>query len=443
MAIQFCVRILVAALLFGVLSRAGVARAEDGGNDACPAVLVEADDVRERYDAEGRLVHQLRLQRGRHVQDVAVAHQDGHAVARTEATAGQLRIARTQWDADRVTAAECVVNGVLVARAAYRYDGDRLIRMEKQFFGDAAASAAGETAAAAKPRTETTHFFYDADGNRIATEVRGPDGKRISISHANRAAPAVPVQLAFSAGGSYQSDTELYDVTAGIGIHRRPKTHRYGSDPLEVSLEGTFRFHRVAGATTTDQTTVRFGADYHYILPRITLFTFTSTDRNLPANLQLNLEEAVLGVKVDIIPLEQYSLDASFAPVWNYRSIVSPAAEEPGTETVENTSKLRGSFRARAGFQRPTWSLVDTFEFLPTLFGDDVAEEDDFWSRTVIRNTVRLEINLTQHLVLREEFKYTRDPAMRAQADCTDSNNSLCRGYALATTTSLILNLDL
>ena len=80
---------------------------------------------------------------------------------------------------------------------------------------------------------------------------------------------------------------------------------------------------------------------------------------------------------------------------------------------------------------------------MPTLFGDDVAQENKFWNRTVIRNTLAFDVTLTRRLVFREELKYTRDPAMRAQANCPDSSNPLCRGYAVANTTSLVLNLEL
>jgi hypothetical protein len=60
-----------------------------------------------------------------------------------------------------------------------------------------------------------------------------------------------------------------------------------------------------------------------------------------------------------------------------------------------------------------------------------------------LRNTVVLEAVMTEHTRLREEFKYTRDPSTILQAACPDSSNSLCSGYAIATTTSLVVSLDL
>jgi hypothetical protein len=419
------------------------ARAEDGSNDVCPAVSADADDVREQYDAKGRLAHQLRLNHGRYVEEVVIAYGSSHAIARTEVTPGHVRIARTTWDGDKIAHAECYLDNARVGQASYRYDGAHLVSVEKQTLSTPPSAPAPGGAAAPAPEWQktTTRFYYDASGQLIATEVRSGDGQLLSMTRADRATEAVPIQLALTAGGSYQSDTELYDVTAGLGIHRRPKVQRYGGDPLEVGLDAVFRFHRASGTTSTDQTTVRFAADYHEILPRITLFTFTSTDRNLPANLRLNLEEAVLGIKLELVPRALYQADISFAPVWNYRSIIAPS--DMGPSVTENTSKMRGSFRARAGIFRPTWSLLDTFEFLPTLFGDEIAQEHKFWNRTILRNTVGLDVTLSQHLTFREEFKYTRDPSIRAQANCPDSSNPMCRGYSLASTTSVILNLDL
>jgi hypothetical protein len=405
------------------------ASAEDGGNDVCPAIFVEADDVRERYDEQGRLVRQLRLHDNRYVQEIAIGYRDGHAVERTESVPGSRRVALTTYDGDQLVSAECRVDGLLTARARYFYDGDRRVRLEK-------GGARGEL-------LETTRFFYDASGQLIATEVRGADGKVVNATHIEREPLQVPIRFSLSAGGSYQSDTELYDFSAGLGVHRIPRPEQYAFDPLDVRLDASFKFHRAAGITTTDQTAMRFSGDYHDIVPRLTLFTFTATERNLPANLRLNLELAVLGAKLEILR-DQYQLDVSFAPIWNYRSINSPTSAEPDSPVVvEDTSKVRGSFRARAGIRRDTWSLLDTFEFLPTLYGDDIDPEDDFWDRTVLRNTVTLDVRLAGHLTFREEFKYTRDPAMRAQASCPDDSNALCRGYSFTSTTSIVLDLEL
>jgi hypothetical protein len=270
--------------------------------------------------------------------------------------------------------------------------------------------------------------------------VRDGAGKLKRRTENERAPPDVPIVLKFTAGGSYQSDTELYDLLAGLGIHRDPGIARYASDPLEVGLDAAYRFNRASGVTSTDQTMLRLAVDYHEVLRRTTLFTFATTERNLPANLRLNLEVAALGVKFDVVPPRELQVDVSFAPVWNFRSIVAPSE---GAGVDETTSKLRGSLRARAGLHFETWSLVNTFEFLPTLYGDEAATEDDFWHRTIVRDTLSLDVNLSPRFTLRQIMKYTWDSAMRAQASCPDPDNPLCLGYAFSMTTAVRLNLEL
>lgn len=203
------------------------ARAEDGGNEVCPALSAAADDVRERYDDHGRLVHQLRLQQSRVVEEIAILHQRDHAVARTELTPGHIRIARTTWKDDHVTFAECQVDGVRTAYATYRYRDEHLESVEKHFWEAPANPEAGATATL-QERIETVRFAYDADGQLVQSEVRATDGKLLSRVLAERAAPKIPIQVALSAGGSYQSDTELYDFSAGLGIHRRPRVQQIG-----------------------------------------------------------------------------------------------------------------------------------------------------------------------------------------------------------------------
>jgi hypothetical protein len=109
----------------------------------------------------------------------------------------------------------------------------------------------------------------------------------------------------------------------------------------------------------------------------------------------------------------------------------------------ETTSKLRGSLRVRAGLHFDSWSLVNTLELLPTLYGDHAAPEDDFWHRTVLRDTLSFDVELSPRFTFHQVFRYTWDSAMRAQAECPEDGNPLCLGYAVSSTTALSLNLEL
>lgn len=421
-----------------LLLQASLAVADDGGNEVCPAISVTADDVRERYDEEGRLVHQLRLLRGVVVEEIALQHRNDHAVARTEITAGNQRVARTYFEGERKVAAECFQKGRREGYVSYTYDADgRLILSDKRTL---VVTTGPESSPAETWTRETTRNSYDASGRLVMVEVRDGAGRLRSRTHSERRPIAVPIVLSLTGGGAYQSDTELYDFLAGIGIHREPKVESYDSDPLEVEFDATYRFHRASGSTSTDQTMTRLALDYHEVVPRITLFTFATTDRNIPVNLRLNLELAVLGGKVDIVRPRNVQLDLSFSPVWNFRSIIAPAPEAGDVD--ETTSKLRGSLRARAGLHFDDWSLLNTLEVLPTLYGDNAATEDDFWHRTVLRNTLSFEVSLSKHFKFREVFRYTWDSSMRAQAECPGPD-PLCLGYAFSSTTALSLNLDL
>lgn len=409
---------------------------QDGSNDVCPAVSLDASDVRDRYDEHGRWVHQLRLSQGRVVEEIELTYRDDRVVERTELTPGHRRVARTHFDGERVVAAECFEDGHSVADARYHYDADgRLVRVDKATF--AKVPAEGQPGTPVWTR-ETTLNTYDAEGQLVLVEVRDAAGRVKSRIASERPPPEVPIVLSLTSGGAYQSDTELYDFLGGIGIRRDPKPERYASDPLEVELAAAYRFHRAAGTTSTDQTTLRMAVDYHDILPRITLFSFMATDRNLPVNLRLNLELAVLGFKLDLVRRQKTRLDVSFAPIWNFRSIVAPEDAED-----ETTSRLRGSLRARAALNFDGWAFANTLELLPTLYGDHAAPENDFWHRTVFRDTMSFDIALSPRFTLRQIVRYTWDSAMRAQAECPDDDNPLCRGYAVSSTTALSLNLEL
>jgi hypothetical protein len=420
---------LVLVSLLGATGLASPVHAQAGTNEACAAEAVAADDTRESYDDHGKLTQQLRISKGQVVADARIAYDEsGHPTERTEATAGHTKVARTNWQGDKVVEAACSVDGVVTARIVYEYDGDRLVSKAELKNGQA-------------PRTTTLR--YDEFGHLLLSETRSSTGEIVSRTEATYEPPRTPVQVTATAGGAYQSDTELIDASAGLGIHRRPPIERYGSDPIEVMLDGAFKFNRAKGITNTDQLTARLAVDYNYVLPRVTLFTFTRTDRNLPANLKLNLEEAFLGLKVDIVPRAPWMLDASVAPVWNFRSIIAPVAAGTPATVDETTSALRASFRLRLGYRTKAYGLNDMVEFLPLVVGDTPVVESDVWSRSIFRNTVSFDVSLSNVVTFHQELKYTRDLSMRAQAVCPNSSSSLCGGYAVASVTALSLKLDL
>jgi hypothetical protein len=409
-----------------------IARADDGGNDVCPPHSADADDVRDIRDASGRLLEQLRLRERAVVEEVHIARDAaGHPTERVETQGSSTRTARTRWAGDHASHAECLEGDAVVSTGDYTYDGDRTLESDEK--------------RADQDRRKTT-YHYDGYGRLDGILVRDEEGHVLAHTEIVQPRPPTPILLTGSAGAVYQSDTALLDVTAGFGIHRKPKWAEYGGDPLEVGLDAAMKFDRTKGLTTTDQTTARIGIDYNYVFPRTTLFAFAATERNVTANLKVNLEVAPIGIKYDILPPTTFRLDASVAPVWNLRA-VSTVMEMPGAAPVPGpdlvTSTLRASFRLRAGISTSHFNLHDTFEFLPMVFGDQPVPSSHFWDRTIIRNTVVLEAVLTEHTRLREEFKYTRDPSTRLQAACPDSSNSLCSGYAIATTTSLVVSLDL
>jgi hypothetical protein len=403
--------------------------ADEGGNDVCPANAIDADDIRDVRDAGGRLLEQLRLRDRAMVQEIHVTRDGaGHAVERVETDGAATRTARTRWAGDHPAHGECLEGDSVVAVGDYAYDGDNLVESDE------------------KPTGKTlrkTSYHYDAYGRLDSVAVRDETGHEIGRTEILQPRPTVPILLTGAAGAIYQSDTALLDVTAAFGVHRKPALEQYGSDPLEVGIDAAMKFDRTKGLTTADQTTARLGIDYNYVFPRTTLFAFAATERNVPANLKVNLEIAPLGIKYDVVPPTTFKFDVSFAPVWNLRAVTTEQGMPPAPGPDLVTSVLRASLRARAGIVTSHFTLHDTFEFLPTIFGDQPVPGSGFWDRTVLRNTVTLDAVLTEHTKLREEFKYTRDPSTNLQAACPDSTNSLCSGFAIATTTSLVVSLDL
>jgi len=162
----------------------------------------------------------------------------------------------------------------------------------------------------------------------------------------------------------------------------------------------------------------------------------------------VDLLVAPLGVKYDFLEGDTWRLDASFAPVWNFRSVQlqpgsacesGPAVDSP---TPCNTSKFRGSFRVRGGYSNSRVKVSNTVEWLPNLAPAD-GYPRGLATDSMLRNTFGFEVALSSKLSLKEAFIFTRDPTLAAQADCTaNPDDLLCDGLSFVTTTTLAFKWD-
>ena len=192
---------------------------------------------------------------------------------------------------------------------------------------------------------------------------------------------------------------------------------------------------------TQNQLDVSTGADLNHLLPRTTFFFFTGLERDPVVNLNMDLVLAPVGVKYDIIDTRRFDLDASVAPVWNYRSISADGVDCDGVEAAGEftcpTSKLRGSLRTKVVLDLHQIKVSDTVEYLPNLI-----PETDFATAlsedSIFVNTFALDVALSTRLTLTESFVFKRDLTLAAQVDCdADPDNLLCDGLLYTTATTL------
>jgi hypothetical protein len=276
----------------------------------------------------------------------------------------------------------------------------------------------------------------------------------------------VPIRVGLDGGLNFDSSTGYRQASLGFEIIRKPTAEAFGLDPLEVRVNGAYELARTLDSKENDYQLIDasnhlrlgFGVDYNYLFPKTTPFLFLSLDRDEVNNLQADLQLAPLGIKYDLVPRDVWLVDASFAPVWNYRAILEETTfEEDGScsgtldpedpsicEQEKSTSKLRGSFRFRVGYGNDHFSLRNTLEFLPNLRPEDQSLGWALSNDSILRDSLVFEARLTERLTFRQELRYTSDPTLADQAsDCGDgaSNNpsSLCDGKIYSSMTSLSL----
>ncbi len=393
-----------------------------------------AREVRETWSAAGRLVRRLTFDKGVLQAETTFVYDDAGRLVeeRTTGTGGAVVQSWTYND-DGTTASHAIVtDGVATLREAFTYtDGKVTSRV-----------------VATPDGTSSTTTTYGPNGEPTLVETRAASGELLARTVSDREAPPherVKLNVGINGGVATSSDVRSTALRAGFLISRKPTVAQYDFDPIEFSAYGDYNRATSFGELTNDQLKAGVGFDYNELVGPLTAFLFTAVERNPVANLDIDLLVAPIGVKYDIVPEGVFTLDASFAPVWNFRSIAVPAGGECDDRILVEDghctySKIRGSFRVRAAVGTKAVTLKDVVEFLPTLnpegsFGAALADE------SIFRNTATLTVKLTDALSLSESVIFVRDPLLAAQADCdADPDNLLCDGMSLQTGTTLALS---
>lgn len=407
---------------------------------ASPAAPAPSVEVRENWDPQGRLVRRLTLDNGLLVEEVANTYDDaGHLTETRTIGGGRTTVEAQTWGADGVLASKTVtVDGVVAATETYTWADGRMSSRVRVADG----------------RAETTRWTYDGAGNATLVETTGADGQLVARTVSDRApappAPEAPIPITLTVTGGVDNDTDVQttSISGGFALSRDPGDDRYDTDPLEVSAYGTYTLGVSKGEHTNDDLTAGFGLDYHHFLPRTTAFLFVAMERNPVANLDIDLEAAPVGLKYEIVPKGGvFWTDISFAPLWNFRSILIAAGESCDGAVVEveshcATSDVRGSFRYRLGLEIGSFTLKDTVEYLPSLTPDAdfvtaLSEE------SVLRNTATASVKLTDRLSLSETLVFTRDMRLKEQVDCAATPEAwMCEGRSLKSGADISLDLS-
>ncbi|HNC94556.1 MAG TPA: hypothetical protein PKW90_00455 [Myxococcota bacterium] len=389
------------------------------------------EEVRENYDEAGNLSHRIVLVDNQLSREEHYRYAGSLLVEKRSSGPGGETIETWSYAGDRPTLHEQRLGEQLQLKESWTYGPRGVLSRTVERPGEA---------------SQITLWTYDALGRVIQTETHTADGLLLSRSLADRSRPVTPVHFEFSAGGGWSSQTEVLDLASGFSLSRKPDASLYDVDPLEFRVGMAYKLSRSQGETVNDDLSAWAGMDYNHIAPRSTLFLFGTVARNPVANLSVDLVVAPVGYKVELIQAPRALLDLSFAPIWNFRSIVAPAGGACDGNVVEadtpcDSSKLRGSFRLRLGYDG-VFKISDTVEYIPEFNLKDFGA--GWTDGAIFRNSLSIGVKLSKSLRLEESFVYTYDQSLTDQIDCTtESGSLLCQGMMFSNTTSLVFAFDL
>jgi hypothetical protein len=391
-----------------------------------------AQEVREERDGAGLLVQRIVIEDGRILEETSWTYEDG-VVVRTETKTPEGTTTET-WSIERGLTREHTVSldGAVTLRELYEYDGTRLV---------------SKTSSNGSGTLEKILYTYDGSGRLVETTVQGPGGEVRSRTSSTWARPDVPLTFALSGGTGWATLADTFSASGAVAVGRKPDPTLYAFDPLEFGVSVSYAYARAQGVLTTSDLRATSALDFNEIWPRTTLFLFTTVAHNPVANLNVDVYVAPLGVKYTIVRPAPWSLDVSFAPVWNYRSINGLAGTACGDEllaadNVCSTSRVRGSLRIRAGYEDDKIALKERVEFLPDLDPDGFVENLD--AASIFRNTLTLGMKLTSKITISESLVITRDRTLASQFDCEGGDdNPACEGWSFENVANLAVGWSL
>jgi hypothetical protein len=402
-----------------------------------PFPALAATETRLLHDASGRVLRALVLEDAV-LQSETVNEYAGDQLVRRVTTEGAKLTTETwTWEGalpltHEVRVTEASVKDALVKKESWTYAESRPVKLRVEEAGE-------------PPRV--TSWTWDARGNPVQILITREDGTLVSRTLSEFGRPVVPVRFAFEGGGSYASNVDVVSVTSAFSIGRSPDKSLWSVDPLEFKVGMSWTYAQSGETLVNNHLGGNFAMDYNHLFPRTTLFLFANLERNPVSHLNLDLLLAPLGIKYDLLDRGGFLLDASFAPVWNYRSISVEAGGTCDGSLVTaagacDTNKVRGSFRTRAILDGKVVDISQSFSYLPDLGPAHLPE--GLSEGAILQDTLALNVALSSRLTLKESLFATLDPSLKDQADCvSEPDNLLCSGVEYGTNTTLVFAFDL
>lgn len=398
----------------------------------------EPAKVRETWDTQGHVLNRLTTQDGRVLEEVIYEYDKGGRPSMVKTIKdGKEVVEKTVFGPNGPATVERLVDGKRVSLVTRTWDKGKLVKIQEED---------GEKI------LRITTLEYDLYDNVVSNKVVDASGNVLSELRAEIPRPVVPVELSLEAGTAIQTDVNVTDISLGFKVNREPKVRKFGADPLEVKLEGSYRKTSAGTTPVNDQTQLKFLVSYRQIIPRLGLVMETSATRNPVANMNLDLNLTPIGLRYVLAFPPPMLMIGVIKPTWNFRSVTQSSTSldasgaEVTTRTDVSTSVVRGTFGLGFMASFGPVQLSNFFEYRPRLLNLGADDGIDFVTgldqKSVLSDELSLVLPLSTRLALIENVSFMRDMQLQSQAVFDEngvcvSGTTLCDGYTLTSMTSL------